>query len=178
MIDMARVDNAVLMPDAAKEDAIVVTVTRDGALFLGPNKTSFELLGEQLHDRAANKIDHTMYLRADARAQFRAVEDVIDSMRAAGANDVGLLAHRKDEATKEVYFACSKPPEIPMGLDVLTFSLPETRQLVPARIPRDILKATRSSMGAAMPSHEDRTIVVLILYSRASSSQSSRARRR
>ena len=31
-IDMAQVDNAVAMPDADKEDAIVVAVTRDGGV--------------------------------------------------------------------------------------------------------------------------------------------------
>ena len=37
-IDMAKVDNPTAMPDADKEDAIVVAVTRDGAVFLGQNK--------------------------------------------------------------------------------------------------------------------------------------------
>ena len=39
-IDMAKVDNAVAMPDADKEDAIVVAVTRDGGLFLGQDKVA------------------------------------------------------------------------------------------------------------------------------------------
>ena len=34
-IDMAKVDNPTAMPDADKEDAIVVAVTRDGGVFLG-----------------------------------------------------------------------------------------------------------------------------------------------
>jgi len=38
-IDMAQVDNAVAMPDADKEDAIVVAVTRDGGLFLGRTRS-------------------------------------------------------------------------------------------------------------------------------------------
>ena len=41
-IDMAKVDNPTAMPDADKEDAIVVAVTRDGGVFLGQNKTSVE----------------------------------------------------------------------------------------------------------------------------------------
>jgi biopolymer transport protein ExbD len=38
-IDMAKVDNATAMPDADKEDAIVVAITRDGGVFLGQNKS-------------------------------------------------------------------------------------------------------------------------------------------
>jgi len=160
---MARVDNAVLMPDAAKEDAIVVTVRRDGALYLGQRMIDISELGVQLRERAAGKLGGVMYLRADARTQFRTVEDVIDSMRAAGVDDVGLLTGKKDEATKKEYFARSKPPETPRGLDVVTFSSPEMRRLVPIRIPHDIMMTPRTSMGAAMP-NENRTIVVQILY--------------
>ena len=39
-IDMAKVDNPTAMPDADKEDAIVVAVTRDGGVFLGQNKVA------------------------------------------------------------------------------------------------------------------------------------------
>jgi len=37
-IDMAKVDNATSMPDADKDDAIVVAVTRDGGVFLGQTR--------------------------------------------------------------------------------------------------------------------------------------------
>ena len=37
-IDMAKVDNAISMPDADKDDAIVVAITRDGGVFLGRDK--------------------------------------------------------------------------------------------------------------------------------------------
>ena len=37
-IDLAKVENPTNMPDADKEDAIVVAVTRDGAVYLGQNK--------------------------------------------------------------------------------------------------------------------------------------------
>jgi biopolymer transport protein ExbD len=164
MIDMVRVDNAVLMPDAAKEDANVVTITRDGALFLGQNKIPIDVLGKLLRDRLGDRPNPVMYLRADAHAKFRTVEDVIDSVRAAGVDDVGLLVRMKDEAAKKEHFTRGIPPETPRGLDIVTFSSPETRQLVPTRIPHDILTATRRSMGVAMPSHEDRTIVVQIFY--------------
>ena len=37
-IDMAKVENPTNMPDADKEDAIVVAITRDGEVFLGQNQ--------------------------------------------------------------------------------------------------------------------------------------------
>jgi biopolymer transport protein ExbD/biopolymer transport protein TolR len=98
-VDMARVENTTNMPDADKEDAIVVAVTRDGKVYIGQNKTSIEQLGVQVRDRLADKPGKTIYIRADARAQYRAVEDAIDAVRTAGVEDVGLLTQKKEGNT-------------------------------------------------------------------------------
>ena len=95
-IDMAKVDNAVAMPDADKEDAIVVAVTRDGGLFLGQNRVSPDQLGPMVRDKLADKPGKTIYVRADARAQYKAVEDAIDDVRTAGVDEVGLLTAKKE----------------------------------------------------------------------------------
>jgi len=93
-IDMAKVSDPVPMPDADKDDAIVVAVTRDGGLFLGQDKVAPDELGKMVADRLADKTSKTIFVRADARAQFRAVEDAIDDVRTAGVDDVGLLTQR------------------------------------------------------------------------------------
>jgi biopolymer transport protein ExbD/biopolymer transport protein TolR len=93
---MAKVDNPTNMPDADKEDAIVVAITRDGGVFLGQNKVALSELGGQVRDKLADKPGKTIYVRADARAQFRAVEDAIDAVRTAGVDDVGLLTQKKE----------------------------------------------------------------------------------
>ena len=95
-IDMAKVDNATAMPDADKDDAIVVAVTRDGGVFLGQNKTSVSELGSQVSTALADKPGKTIFIRADARAQYRAVEDAIDAVRSAGVEDVGLLTQKRE----------------------------------------------------------------------------------
>jgi biopolymer transport protein ExbD/biopolymer transport protein TolR len=97
-IDMAKVDNPTNMPDADKEDAIVVAITRDGGVFLGQNKVALSELGGQVRDKLADKPGKTIYVRADARAQFRAVEDAIDAVRTAGVDDVGLLTQKRENA--------------------------------------------------------------------------------
>jgi biopolymer transport protein TolR len=95
-VDMAKVDNPTNMPDADKEDAIVVAITRDGGIFLGQNRVPIAELGAQVHDKMADKPGKTIFVRADARAQFRAVEDAIDAVRTAGVDDVGLLTQKKE----------------------------------------------------------------------------------
>ncbi len=94
-IDMAKVDNAVAMPDADKDDAIVVAVTRDGGVFLGQDKVDPSQLGSLVEQKLQDKTDKTIFVRADARAQYRSVEDAIDDVRTAGVEEVGLLTQRE-----------------------------------------------------------------------------------
>jgi biopolymer transport protein ExbD/biopolymer transport protein TolR len=51
VIDMVAVVNPVAMPDADKEDAIVVAITRNGDVFLGQNKSSIDVLGGQVREK-------------------------------------------------------------------------------------------------------------------------------
>ena len=97
-VDMAKVDNPTAMPDADKEDAIVVAITRDGGVFLGQDKVAPSELGVKVRDKLADKPGKTIFVRADARAQFRAVEDAIDAVRTAGVDEVGLLTQKREAA--------------------------------------------------------------------------------
>jgi|SRR5208282_4079980 len=95
-IDLAKADNATAMPDADKEDAIVVAVTRDGSVYLGQNRVDPGQLGSMVRDKLADRNDKTIYVRADARAQYKTVEDAIDDVRTAGVEEVGLLTQRRE----------------------------------------------------------------------------------
>ncbi|HUB50938.1 MAG TPA: biopolymer transporter ExbD [Terracidiphilus sp.] len=95
-IDMAQVVNTQNMPDADKDDAIVVAVTRDGRIFLGQNLVDPSQLGSLIREKLTDKTDKTIFVRADARAQYKAVEDAIDDVRTAGVEEVGLLTQKKE----------------------------------------------------------------------------------
>jgi len=94
-VDLARVNSPQAMPDADKEDAIVVAVTRDGAVFLGRDKIDPAQLGSLVRNKLAERTDKTIYVRADARAQYKAVEDAIDDVRTAGVDELGLLTEQR-----------------------------------------------------------------------------------
>ncbi|MDR3740914.1 MAG: biopolymer transporter ExbD [Terracidiphilus sp.] len=95
-VDMAKVENPAPMPDADKEDAIVVAVTRDGGVYLGQDRIVLADLGIKVRDKLADTPGKTIFVRADARAQFRAVEDAIDAVRTAGVDSVGLLTQKRE----------------------------------------------------------------------------------
>jgi|SRR5580698_3986573 biopolymer transport protein TolR len=94
-VDLARVNSPEDMPDANKEDSVVIAVTRDGMVFLGANQVSVTDLGPKVADALANKTSKMVYVRADARARYGTVEDVVDNVRTAGVDQLGLLADRR-----------------------------------------------------------------------------------
>jgi biopolymer transport protein ExbD/biopolymer transport protein TolR len=98
-VDMAKVNNPEQMPDADKEDALLVSVTRDGNVYFGSEKTTIDNLTTKVKDRLANKMDKRVYVKADMRARFGSVVSVVDSVRAAGVDDLGLLTDQKKTST-------------------------------------------------------------------------------
>jgi biopolymer transport protein ExbD/biopolymer transport protein TolR len=93
-VDLAPVNNPRDMKDADRDDAIVVAVTRDGSLFLGNTKISKEDITGQIKDRIANKLDKTVYVKSDARAKYGTVVEVVDEIRSAGVDQLGLLTEK------------------------------------------------------------------------------------
>ena len=94
-IDLAKTDNPTSMPDADKEDAIVVAVTRDGSIFLGQDKVAPNELGAKVRDKLTDKPGKQIFVRADARAKFLDFENAIDDVRSAGVDSVGLLTEKR-----------------------------------------------------------------------------------
>ena len=77
-VDMAKVNNPEQMPDADKEDALLVSVTRDGKVYFGSEQTTIDNLTNKVKDRLANKADKRVYVKADMRARFGSVVQVVD----------------------------------------------------------------------------------------------------
>jgi biopolymer transport protein ExbD len=96
-VDMARVNNAHEMQDADKDDAIIVAITRDGAIYLKNTKTAKDDLTGQIRDLISNRLDKTVYVKSDARAKYGTVVEVVDEIRSAGVDQLGLLTERNQE---------------------------------------------------------------------------------
>jgi biopolymer transport protein ExbD/biopolymer transport protein TolR len=94
-VNLAKTVDAEQMPDAEKEDAVVVAITRDNHVYLGANQIDVDSLGGKVADMLQNKTNKLIYLRADARSQYGKVEDAIDSVRTAGVDQIGLLTEKR-----------------------------------------------------------------------------------
>jgi biopolymer transport protein ExbD len=95
-VDMVRAKNPIAMQAADKEDAVLIAITRDGKVFLSPGNTQQtpDALPAKVKDLLTNKLDKTVYIKSDARAKYEKVEDVVDNLRAAGVESLGLLTEQ------------------------------------------------------------------------------------
>jgi len=94
-VDLAKAANPIPMADADKEDAIIVAVMRDGKIFFDTTQVTAEELTTKVRDRLQNRPDKRVYVKADARAKYKAVVDVVDNVRSAGVDQLGLLTEQK-----------------------------------------------------------------------------------
>jgi biopolymer transport protein ExbD/biopolymer transport protein TolR len=94
-VDLAKTTNPIAMPDADKEDAIIVAVQRDGKIFFDTTQVGPEDLTQKVKDRISSRVDKTVYVKADARAKYKNVVEVVDNVRSAGVSELGLLTEQK-----------------------------------------------------------------------------------
>ncbi len=97
-VDLAKTNNPRAMDDADKEDSILVAITRDGKVFLGSDQTPPDQLAQKVRDRLANKTDKRVFIKSDARAKYGVVVDVVDNVRSAGVDQLGLLTEQRKNA--------------------------------------------------------------------------------
>jgi biopolymer transport protein ExbD/biopolymer transport protein TolR len=83
------------MSDAGKPDALILSVMRDGRMFLGSESVTSEALTQKVRDQVVNRANKTVYMRADARARYGFLVEAVDDVRAAGVDQLGLLTEQK-----------------------------------------------------------------------------------
>jgi biopolymer transport protein ExbD len=107
-VDMAKAKNPILMQAADREDAVLVAISKDGRTYLGTDQMPPEALPQRIKDLLTNKLDKTVYVRADARSKYERVVEVIDNLRSAGVDNLGLL-------TEEIQQEKGKPQAAGVG---------------------------------------------------------------
>jgi biopolymer transport protein ExbD len=95
-VDMARVEDPVEMLDANRDDAVIVAIGRDGSTFLGYTKMPLDDISSRVRDRISGRLDKTVFIKSDARAKYSDLVKVVDEVRTAGVDEVGLLTEKSD----------------------------------------------------------------------------------
>ena len=93
-VDLPRTSYAIPMPRAVRENALTVGVTRDGKVYFRNTAISAEDLPDQIREGLRNGAEKKVYLRADARARYGDVKQVLIKIRQAGIENVCFLAEK------------------------------------------------------------------------------------
>jgi biopolymer transport protein ExbD/biopolymer transport protein TolR len=99
-VDLVKTKNPIPMQAADKSDAILVAVTRDGKTYLNTTQMVPSDLPSKVKDLLLNRLDKTVFVKADSRARYEKVVEVVDNLRAAGVDQLGLLTEQILDTTK------------------------------------------------------------------------------
>ena len=105
-VNMARASNTRDMQDADKEDAVLLAVTKDGKVYLQADRIEPDQITTKVKDMIADKLDKTVYVKSDRDAKYGVVVMVVDNVRAAGVDSLGLLTEKREE-----HHAPAPPPQ-------------------------------------------------------------------
>ena len=85
------------LPAADDQSALVVSVTRDGELWLNDTEMDLEALTTRLVAINTEKPRSVVYVRADNEARYGAVVGVIAALKAAGIPQLGMITEPPGE---------------------------------------------------------------------------------
>jgi biopolymer transport protein TolR len=99
-VELPATSNAVSLPDADRQDALIVTITKDGSVYLGVNRVNDPYnsgaLAEAVKGVLSNRPAKKLYIKADARTPYANVVKVIDTVRLAGVEELSLLTAQQE----------------------------------------------------------------------------------
>jgi biopolymer transport protein ExbD/biopolymer transport protein TolR len=99
-VDLVKTRNPIPMQAADKSDAVVVAVTKDGKTYLNTTQMPPEDMITRVKDMLLNRLDKTVFVKADSRARYERVVEVVDNLRAAGVDQLGLITEQIQERAR------------------------------------------------------------------------------
>jgi len=93
--DLPKVGHPILIPHARREDAILIAIMRNGDIFFDNDRVSSYAVSDRIRIRVKNGSERVVYIRADRRAKYRSVEDVLDQVQSSGLVHVVFLADQR-----------------------------------------------------------------------------------
>jgi biopolymer transport protein ExbD/biopolymer transport protein TolR len=100
-VELAKTRNPVDMKEADRDDSVIIAITRDGKFYLGPDRVNADDLTAKVNDLLATKLEKKVFVKSDGRAKYGDVVQVVDNIRNAGVDQVGLLTERVDDQVRK-----------------------------------------------------------------------------
>ena len=99
-VNKPRAKNAQEAPDVDDEDATMVTVTRQGGVYINRDAVPPNLIVEKLVERVALKPELPLFIKADVAVLYGTVVDLVSKAREAGVEQIGLMVDRELEGAR------------------------------------------------------------------------------
>jgi len=94
IVNLPKASAATSQPGALREDAITVSVTRDGHVFYRDLEVERSELPARIWESIRGGAPIKVYVRADARARAGDVNRAIDEIQRAGIRDLVIVAEK------------------------------------------------------------------------------------
>ena len=111
-VQMAVTRNAVAVPSADTQDAVVVALTADGTAYLGGDQLPTTALADRVRSILSTRKEKTIYIKADARVPYARLVEIIDAVQKSGVEGLTLLTAQDDPAYR------GSGPVPPKGLEM------------------------------------------------------------
>ncbi len=89
--DLPTAAHSVFLRDAHREDAMFVTVQRDGKIFFGYEQVSSVELTDKIGKALTKHADRKIYLKSDRHARYRDVLHALEGIRNAGIENIAIV---------------------------------------------------------------------------------------
>ena len=86
---------------ADQDERIVVSVSKEGKIFIGDVQIPMEDLGDHIRKRTAGKENHAIFLRGDKTLRYEIIMQVMDEMKSSGVPTIGLVTEPAPEKKKK-----------------------------------------------------------------------------
>jgi biopolymer transport protein TolR len=96
-VNLPHVAHLVSMPSALREDALIVSILRDGRFYFGSEQiTDAAELSGKIQDRLKDHgVERKVYINADMRARWGGVKQALNAVRSAGILRVAFLVNQR-----------------------------------------------------------------------------------
>ena len=99
-VEMAKTKNPIPMTEADKEDSVLIAVARDGKYYLNQDRVNIDDLTSKVTDLISDRLDKTIFVKGDFRAKYGDIVKVVNNLRSAGVDKIGLLTEKLDEEVR------------------------------------------------------------------------------
>jgi biopolymer transport protein ExbD/biopolymer transport protein TolR len=111
-VQLAVTSNAVAVPNADRQDALVVALTADGTTYLRGEPLPASALADRVRSILSTRKEKTLYIKADARVPYGRLVEVIDAVQKSDVKGLTFLTAQQDAADQQ------RTPVSPKGLEL------------------------------------------------------------